>query len=274
MTRRVLPVLVGALLAPGVARAQTFELFGPDRGRDRFESPQHFAFEFRAGPWYPLIDNEFVARGRPERPFHAILGDDDRLLVGAELDWQILRVNPVGSLGIGVGLGYTSATAVAPVTRSDPNDLRQQPTGGQETSLNVLPAYAVAIVRLDGLARRTFIPVVPYAKAGLAYSLWWVTTGDNLARRNASSPGPVPDAATDLNAAAFGGTLGLHLAAGVMLRLDNFEPQAQRSWDTEMGVNHSYLFFEYTRANTDLLGSRPQLQVGSNTWTAGIALEF
>ena len=39
-----------------------------------------------------------------------------------------------------------------------------------------------------------------------------------------------------------------------------------------MGVNHSYLFAEFTRADVGTSGT--QLQLSSTTWNAGLAFEF
>jgi hypothetical protein len=256
-----------------MAGAQTFELFGPDRSRSRHESQQNFLIELRGGPWYPDVDAEFGGRATP---FADMFGTADRVMVGAEFDWQFLRINPLGSLGLGVGAGYTSVSAVAPLTQNPMPGAAgwQRPSDGQETSLNVIPGYAVAVVRLDVLARRTVVPIVPYVKYGVGYAYWWITNGDTLSRRSLSlSPGATASD-PDLGQAATGGTLGTHFAAGLMLRLDVFEPMVQRAWDLQMGVNHSYLFAEYVRSDLSGLGSRPQLRLGTETWNVGLAMEF
>lgn len=259
--------------APSVVAAQTLEPFGPDTSRNRHESTQSFLVELRGGPWFPDVDAEFGGRAAP---FGDMFGTGDRLLLGAELDWQFLRVGPVGSLGVGVGAGYTSASAVAPLTQTPmpPAASWERPADGQETSLQVIPGYVVAVIRIDVLARRTIIPLVPYLKYGIGYAYWWITNGDMLSRRSLSlSPGASADD-SDLGQAATGGTLGTHLAAGLMLRLDVFEPAVQRAWDLEMGVNHSYLFAEYVRSDLGGLGARPQLRLGTATWNVGLAMEF
>ena len=259
--------------APSVVEAQTFELFGRDPSRSRHESSQNFLVELRGGPWYPAVDSEFDGR---VTPFADMFGSTDRLLLSAEIDWQFLRINPVGSLGIGVGVGYTSISAVAPLTQSPmpPASGWQRPTDGQQTALEVIPGYVVGVFRLDVLARRTVIPLVPYVKYGVGYAYWWITNGDTLSRRSLSlSPG-ANASDPDLGQAATGGSIGTHLALGLMLRLDVFEPAVQRAWDQQMGVNHSYLFAEYTRSDLGTIGSRAQLRLGSETWNLGLAMEF
>lgn len=262
-----------ASAAPSLVGAQTLELFGPDRSQSRHDSAQSFLVELRGGPWYPDTDTEFGGRAAP---FRDMFGTADRLSLGAELDWQFLRINYVGSIGIGVGAGYTSASAVAPLTQNPmpPAASWERPADGQETSIQVIPGYAVAVVRLDVIARRTVVPLVPYIKYGVGYAYWWITNGDTLSRRSLSlSPG-ASAADSDLGQAATGGSLGTHFAAGLMLRLDVFEPAVQRAWDQEMGVNHSYVFAEYVRSDLGGLGARPQLRLGTETWNVGLAMEF
>lgn len=261
-------------LAASTSRAQTLELFGRDRSRGRYESPQNFALEVRGGPWYPNVDAEFGGRASP---FADMFGASDRALLSLEIDWQALRINYLGSIGIGVGAGYTAAGGVAPITQTpmpaDPAEWNR-PNGGQETALAVIPMYAVGVLRLDVIARRTVVPLVPYVKFGLAYDYWWITNGDVLARRSVGlSPGAnIND--PDIEAGATGGTLGTHLALGMMLRLDFLEPRAARAWDLQMGVNHSYLFFEYVRHDASGIGSRPQLRLDYESWATGLAFEF
>src|SRR4051812_13178710 len=99
---------LAALSLPGVAAAQTFQLFGPDMGRNPYESAQNFGFELRFSPWQPAIDSEFTGGTGPFLDYFGTLDSDghkrvsDVLLSAIEFDWQVLRVNPVGSLGLGV----------------------------------------------------------------------------------------------------------------------------------------------------------------------------
>jgi hypothetical protein len=262
------------VVASSSASAQTLELFGPDRGRAQYESDQSFALELRFSPWQPDVDSEFgnVPGGGPFLRYfgEASCGTDgrlrvcDRVLPALEFDWQALRIHPIGTLGLGVSLGYSSLSANAPLT-SSPG------VSEQSSSLNVLPAYAVGVLRLDVLARRTVIPLVFYGKAGVAGTYWWITSGDQLARRNAQSPTRSGEIIMGTEGAATGFSYAWQLAAGVMFRLDWLEPQAQRSWDVSMGVNHSYLFAEYMLVRD---WDRAQLRLGSNTWTFGAAFEF
>jgi hypothetical protein len=255
------------LVAPTMGRTQTFTL-GTDHGRDPYESDQHLTVEARFAPWQPDIDSEFGGRATPFYDYFGYTEGDtrrvrDRLLGGVEVDWQALRLGSVMSLGLGVGVSYSAFGASAPITSTGQDS-------GQESSVHFLPMYGVLVARVDVLARRTVVPLVLYAKGGVAVTHWWMMLGDDFARRSAGSP-VAPDNGRDLGRSARGFSYGWQLAAGAMLRLDFLEPRAQRSWDLEMGVNHSYLFAEYMVV-TDW--NRPQLHVASNTWVFGIAFDI
>ena len=82
----------------------------------------------------------------------------------------------------------------------------------------------------------------PYGKLGLDYAYWQITDGNG-------------DIATDgTGGHGRGGTLGWHAAAGLALVLDFFDPEAARDFDSDLGVNHTALMFEYTHADISGLG--------------------
>ncbi len=283
--------LAVSLTAPGLARAQTFTIGGTDRGRDRYESNQNFALEVRGGPWLPNVDDEPGVRGCPFASYFADSYDgpttnpcnarvDDRLMVSLEFDWQALRINYVGTLGLGVSVGYSSLSAFAPTTQSDGSAGMRT---GQRSSLHVVPTYAVAVFRFDAIARHTVVPIVPYVKAGFGVDYWWVSIGGDPVTGgsqvyHSTDPRLLPESHSDERPgteAVEGLTTGLRYAAGVMFRLDFLEPRVQRAWDLEMGVNHSYLFAEYSVA--DMRGqfsSSPSLNLSWSNFTFGVALEF
>ena len=123
-----------------------------------------------------------------------------------------------------------------------------------------------AAYRFTTLADRYSFPLVPYAKAGLAYSLWWMENGVG----NISHYTPV-GGTTQL---ARGGTGGLYGTVGLRLLLDVFEPQAARSFDIEMGVNHSYLFAEYQMLNLTDFGNKKSIDLSDNIFAFGIAFDL
>ncbi|MCC6214702.1 MAG: hypothetical protein IT376_07520 [Polyangiaceae bacterium] len=230
-------------LAATPALAQGVDEFGAYGGRgEPTESPQDLSFELRFGPYVPSIDE-----GLAGEPFAQTFGDATRWMLGMEVDWQALRLPKTLSFGPGVGVGYTSFSEDA---------LLADGTGrsAQGTSLSILPAHLVGVLRVDALAQRTPIPLAAHAKLGVGYALWWA--GD------------------DADVEGEGASYGLHWAVGGLLLLDALDPGAAVFIDTDTGVNNSYLFFEWYESTLDGFGSGGQMRVGSRSWLLGLALEI
>jgi hypothetical protein len=234
------------------ALGQGTDEFGPYGGTERtgrFESPQHTAFEIRFGPYLPNVDDEFDGA----TPFRDIFGNDNRYLLGFEVDWQALRIPGFGSLGPGFGWGFTTMSASAPLTSG---------TGfaDQDTSLTIMPMYAVGVLRFDMLTKETKIPLAGYAKLGVGVAPWWVGDGENTARDDQDRIG------RDIS-------YGYQYALGAMLLLDLFDPGAALEIDNTIGVNSTYLFAEWYVSQLDGFGSG-KMNVGTNTWMVGLTLEI
>ncbi|MRG91619.1 MXAN_2562 family outer membrane beta-barrel protein [Polyangium spumosum] len=252
---------IAALLAAEGAEAQTRGVRDSNwRQRDRVSarqngSPQRFAFELRFGLYYPAVDDEFGGTG----PYSKFFGDAGRFYFGGEFDWQALRIPWVGSLGPGVGIGYTSASGKAFL--SGTYDAADAQRAG-ETSLTILPMHVSGVIRFDELFRRTGFPVIPYGKIGLGMGLWWVDVGDATAE-----VGTGDDAI-----AGYGMSYGVHWALGGMLALDWLGRRSMAALDQESGINHVHLFGEWYNQNLGLGGN--QMLVGTSTWAVGLTLEM
>jgi hypothetical protein len=247
--------LAGALtLWPAVARAQSDDdaLEAPVGRRHEYHSGQHWALEFRFSPYKPNIDSDPALNGAT--PYKNVFGQTLRFFAGAELDWQGLRIPHFGSLGPGLSAGYTSISAAAQFSDgSGPS--------GENTQLQILPITAMAVLRIDALWRDIGIPLVPYAKLGLAYALW--------------------RASNTLGTSHFEGvtgeghSIGWVAAGGLALNLNPFDIYAAENFDEAMGVNNTYIFAEFTFTDFDGLGLQSDpLRVGGPNWTFGLALEF
>jgi hypothetical protein len=242
---------VSLALTRSIAFAQgTDELgrYGDERARD-IESRQSWALELRAGPYPPSIDEEF----RDQTPYRDIFGDQAPLLFGVEFDAQLLRIPRFGSLGPGFGWGYASISA---------KTLRHVGSGraDQETSLSLMPMYAVGVLRIDVLAREAHVPLVPYGKAGVGYALWWVSDGEETAEED--------------GVIGRGRSYGGQYALGMMLLLDELDEESARHIDNTSGVNNSYIFAERYVSYLDGFGSGNQMHVGTASWFFGLALEL
>jgi hypothetical protein len=256
-----LALLVLALGAPGLAHAQNpnepiggGQLQPLELGeRQNFRSPQHWAMELRFGPYRPDVDSEF---SNGSRPYTEFFGTGSSFLFSVELDYQIWH--GFGSLGVGGSVGWFSDSAKACLPGSC--NTRSQ---ADDSSINIVPFTLLAVYRFDVPAMRWNIPLVPYGKFGLAYDIWWITDASG----DVATFGGGKDTAR-------GGTFGYVAAGGLALLLDWLDPGSAVSLDSELGINHTYLFFEVYSAVVNGLGSKNALHVGDTTWSAGLAFEF
>jgi hypothetical protein len=228
-----------------------------------YESTQMFAAELRISPFTPDIDSDPSLNGCT--PFADTFGTGPSVLIGAELDWQALRIPHIGSFGPGIGIGTVSYTASAPFTSSQ---ARQgsclKSTGalsGEQTSLNIYPMYLVGVLRLDALWREVGVPLVPYAKLGFAAALW--QSSNTLGTSNFNGQ------------AGQGYSIGSQLGLGISFNLNVFDQYAAKNFDEAMGVNNTYIYAEWTNETLDGLGLQGHpLRVGGTSWTFGLTWEF
>jgi hypothetical protein len=242
-------VAASAVSFSGRALADQADMLGRyDRDARVHESPQDAAVEIRFGRYVPDAD-----RGVSGTPYKDTFGSGNRFYAGIEADWQLLRIPYLGTLGPGFGIGYTKSSAYARTA------VGMTPTG-ESTSLEILPMYLVGVLRADVLTRETSVPLVPYAKLGVGYALWRASNGEHT-----PSVGGV---------VGRGHSYGFHGALGLMLLLDAFSAADARTADANLGLNHSYVFGEWFLSRLDGFGNGDQLNVGTSTWTVGLAFEF
>lgn len=217
-----------------------------------------YAFELKLGPYIPDVDSEGGLSGKP---FETVFGDDDNLMIQLELDRFLAW--PLGQLGVGATLGYMQDTAQTfPLGTDGRPILDDDMRTSDETAFHLIPMALLVVYRFTALADQTPIPLVPYAKLGLSYYVWWVSKGDGSL------------ASTEDKGDAAGGSLGWQGTIGLSVRADAFDPQAAINLSSEYGVEHAGFFLELTKADVDGFGSDDKLQVGATTWLAGVNFEF
>ncbi|HEY5283888.1 MAG TPA: MXAN_2562 family outer membrane beta-barrel protein, partial [Polyangia bacterium] len=258
-----LVVLIAAgVLTAGQAHA-TGAYLGPtileeDPEEEWHGSPREYAIEMRFGLYRPNIDSEFSGKG--DKPQAYIFGNKRRPMWQMELDWEFLQ--EFGTLSLGGVIGYykenARACTQAGLDATPPSCVRS----GDNTGLRLIPLAVLLVYRMDEAARRWNIPLVPYAKIGLNYTIWTVTNGDGNV---ASAPG---------GGHGQGGTMGWQASVGLALQLDFLDPSASRGFDADTGVNHTYAFFELDHINSSGLYRKDVLRVGDDTWFAGLMFEF
>ena len=222
---------------------------------DHGRSPRTMAVEFRLGPYSPDVDSGLSNGATPHQ---TVFGTGTRFLYQLEIDYELLQ--SFGTLAVGMGVGYFRETAKAFLGTSD--GISTGVRSSDETALRLIPVSLLAVYRMDVMAERWNVPLVPYAKLGLNYTFWQVTDGNG-------------DVATlTQGGRGTGGTAGWQAAAGLALQLDIIDQASMRELDSESGINHMFAFFEYAHVDASGLGMSNRLHVGDNTWSAGLLLEF
>ncbi len=240
MKRIALLVASSLGLVTSVAEAQV----DPTRPKDPY-----LMVEIRFGPYRPNVDEGPVSG----RPYDTAFGDATRYMVGAEVDWQALHIKHFGSLGVGGMFGYTRATANAKFADGSGDS-------AEDTTFSQWNLVALGVLRVNVLARETWIPLVPYAKVGPGVSLWSAGNGSGTVNVDGVE--------------GKGRTFGMVYAFGGMFLLDSIDRQAAKTFAAEQGVKHTYFFFEYMMAELKGLGQTNAMHVGSRTWQLGLAMEL
>ena len=216
------------------------------------ETSKSSMFEFHVGSYEPAIDEQFTNT----TPYADVFGQESPLLFGFHTDRQLWQ--GFGSLAVGVGARYGSVSGKA--------QLEDGTASSDTTELHLLPLTASVVYRFDVLQNRVDIPLVPYGKAGLNYTLWWVFNGRGEVANSWGLDGEGHTGA--------GGTMGWFASAGVQPHLDFFDAERAAEFDTESGVNNSYLFAEYTTSEVNDFGSDESMELSSDHLSFGLMFEF
>ena len=241
---------LGLSVFSATARADESEMI--QLRHDAARSPQNFEMEVRVAFYQPQVDS---APGLSGTPYADVFGSTMHYELAMEFDWQAMRIPHFGTLGPGVSIGYTSMSGIA--QRVDGGT----PPSEESTSLQIMPLYAVAVLRIDALMRDFHVPLVPYAKAGLGEALW---RASNTAGTSVNPGGVLGE----------GHTFGTQLAVGLQFALGVIDPHSAQQLDESTGINNTYVFGEFMMSDLTGIGQSHALYVGTNTFAFGIAFEF
>lgn len=239
--------LWGAVLSLAVvqgASAQTLEVT-----QSRPESSRSSMLEVKLGSYLPLIDTEEGLTGTP----YASTFDGAMLMLEVQGEAQVYQGFGTASVGLSVGYAekFARATQLLPGGGTAP--------AADSTGMRVIPIRLLGVYRFDVAAQRWGVPLVPYVKAGLVGIPYWMLKG-----------GDVEEFAGESGS---GMRFGYQGTLGVSLQLDFLDRRFARDFDSGLGINHSYLFAEYTWANVDNFGSSG-LVLSHRGWFFGLALEY
>ena len=252
-----------------VARQSNVSLTAPKRDKfGRPGSPQRFGVDIKLGPYLPGVDRNYEGSGFG--PYATLFGETDSTgVVKGEprkgvmpvlgFDWQFFYA--AGPLGLGTQVAFFRDQARAIITNPTEDDENVR-SAADNVTFTVVPVSALLSYRFELLADRFKVPLVPYAEAGPTFALWWTRDG----RRNISR-----DEDGDKG---IGGVWGYTINTGLMLRLDFIERSTAKKLDQTTGINHTYVFGEFSWSQLDNFGADDSISVGDATWFAGLAIEF
>lgn len=245
------------------------------RQRDRTSAIQErdghsmwsFTLEARFGAYYPNIDQGFAADPAYPcgGPYRCFFGDGPQFYFGLELDWLPVRIPYVGKLGAGFGWGIVSFGGKAhnPAStnwntgwQDDPNAVLAESTG-----MTLMPMHTSVVLRVDEIARRIVVPIVPYGKAGFGFGTYNAGT----------SQGTSKDAA---GISAEGFSVGPHFALGGMLGLNWIDQRSGAMARETTGIDQAYLFGEWMFSDLKYGGGNGTINIGTSTWVVGLALDL
>lgn len=216
--------------------------------RSLAESPRDYAFELKFGPYRPQADSEHSLGGA--HPFEDIYGAGNAFMTQVEIDVELWR--GFGTAGIGGSTGF--------VQHLGKGLFKNGERSNDTTAFNVMPCALSLVYRFDYLQYKLGLPVVPFAKAGFAYYFWWITDAEGETSSAKGFNGK-------------GGSAGLQYQAGLQLLLDSFDEKSAMNLDVDFGVNNTYIFAEYFKAEVHDFNDH-SLVLSDVSFMAGIMMEF
>jgi hypothetical protein len=221
----------------------------------------------RLGPYVPDIDKQFG--GPSPGPYEQMFGSSFHILPMLDVDRILWR--GFGQVGVGLSLGYMQKSARAFSVIKNPDGTlmtNYSQRSGDTNNFRLIPTELTATYRFTWLDDEYGIPVVPYARGGLAYYVWWISTPNGFARACTGTMNPGCN-----QTKALGASLGVTGAIGLAIRAERIDASAATSM-RQSGIQHAGLYGELSLAKVDGFGSETKLSVGDRTWFAGVDFEF
>jgi len=226
----VLAAVVG--LAPHYAHAQSIGEVDKEGW-----TPEGFLLSFGVGAYRPDPGSEGFDLVYPSGNGPILLG---------EFDFFLYRIPFLGPIGIGVAGGWASYKGAGCLATSSPGTCDPSSDSAKFT---LFPLNAMAVLRIDALARKTPVPFVFTGKVG--YNSVFFKEEVGAGRSSGRSHG-------------FG------WAAQIALELNFINERRANALDQDWGINSSFFFFEL--AGSDANNRAP---VGDKFYfTGGVGLTF
>ncbi len=230
--------------------------------------------ELKGGPYYPDVDV-----GETMASFQTMFGNKRAILSKVSVDFFVFRA--FGQFGLTGSVGFMTKKADAFQANLDGSPMIDTTTGeflratGDKNSFRLIPASLGVVYRFSVLDDYYKLPLIPYAKASLAYYTWWVKKGNgDTARASLDPTCNLEIDPTCPSTKAFGGSLGFEGVVGIAFRAESLDQDAAMAMRNDLGVEHAGVFAEFMYADVDGFDSARKLSVGDKTWLVGINFEF
>jgi hypothetical protein len=242
-----------------------------DRGAILQDRERHsiwsFTLEARFGGYYPNIDQAFA----PDPaypcggPYRCFFGDGPQFYFGLELDWLPIRIPYVGKLGAGFGWGIVTYGSKAhnPDSTNWSEGWKDDTKAAldESTGMTLMPMHTSVVLRIDEIARRIVVPIVPYGKAGFGFGTF----------NSGTSSGTSKDAS---GVSAEGLSVGPHFALGGMLGLNWIDQRSGAMARETSGIDQAYIFGEWMFSDLKYGAGKGTMNIGTSTWVVGLALDL
>jgi hypothetical protein len=221
----------------------------------------------RIGPYVPQVDAQ-LGTTKPG-PYEQMFGGYHILTM---LDVDRIVWSGFGQVAVGLSAGYWQKTARTFTINSSPMD-KTRARAADTNAFRLIPTELSATYRLTWLDDNYGVPIVPYARGGLGYYIWWITGANGSA--NACGNGSSVPFCMDHshNDKALGATAGVQGAIGLSIRAERIDASTAMSMQ-QSGIQHAGIYAELSVARIHGFGSDSKLSVGDRTWFAGVDFEF
>ncbi|MBL91012.1 MAG: hypothetical protein CMH56_04270 [Myxococcales bacterium] len=194
------------------------------------------SFSMSGGPYLPAIDSETVD-GESIFPIYDCFFDNETLGL-MQLDFGYRVLDGFGNIQLGLGLGYAQARGTAQTA-----DILTTGQCGEKSSgsvaLHLVELRPYAAYYLDAILLEWGIPIVPYAKLGVASFLYgWTHDGEQDRSGEADD-----NYATGVRPA-------IDSSAGFLLALDWLEPSVTRRARASGTYENAYALLEVAYVST------------------------
>ena len=226
----VLAAVVG--LAPHYAHAQSIGEVDKEGW-----TPEGFLVSLGVGSYRPDPGSD---------SFNLVYPSGNGPILLGEFDFFLYRIPFLGPIGIGVAGGWASYKGTGCLATSTPGTCVPSSDGAK---FSLFPLNAMAVLRIDALARKTPVPFVFTGKVGYNSVFFKEEVGSGRSS---------------------GRSHGFGWAAQIALELNFINERRANALDQDWGINSSFFFFEL--AGSDANNRAP---VGDKFYfTGGVGLTF